>query len=113
MKTLTKALFLIACFSLFAVAGTPAQAQDTEDKQDYLIVVSNSRDKAANEKVLKDVKSKFEDAGMYYDDESKQYYVYVERYYAKTGADYAVWWLKKEHKELPKVWAKAVPPGAK
>ncbi len=113
MKTLTKALFLIACFSFFSIAGTSVQAQEAEEKQDYLIVVSNSRSKADNEKVLNDVKSKFKDAGMYYDEDSKQYYVYVERYYAKTGAEYAVWWLKKEHKELPKVWAKAVPPGSK
>lgn len=113
MKTLTRSFFLIACFALFSVATTSALAQTAEEKQDYLIVVSNSRDKAANEKVLADVKSKFDDAGMYYDADSKQYYVYVERYYAKTGAEYAVWWLKKEHKELPKVWAKAVPPGTK
>jgi hypothetical protein len=112
MKTLTKYFLLVACFTFLSVASTSAQTQSAEPK-DYLIVVSNSRDKAANEKVLADVKANFEDAGMYYDDTTKQYYVYVERYYARDGADYAVWWLKKEHKELPKVWAKAVPPGAK
>lgn len=112
MKTLTKYFLLVACFTFLSVAGISAQTE-TEAPKDYLIVVSNSRDKAANEKVLADVKANFEDAGLYYDSETEQYYVYVERYYAKTGADYAVWWLKKEHKELPKVWAKPVPPGAK
>ena len=111
MKTLTKQLFLI----LFLVGlAAPAVAQSTEqDKKDYLIVVSNSTNKAANEKVLADVKATFADAGLYYDAETKQYYVYVERYYSKSGADYAAWWIKKEHKDLPKVWAKEVPPGAK
>lgn len=103
-------IFFLACLLCFATA-TYAQDTSSSDKKDYIIVVANSKDKAANEKVLSDVKKKFKDAGIYFDDETKQYYVYVERYYVKSGADYAVWWLKKEHKDLPKVWAKAVPPG--
>ena len=112
MKTLTKQLFLL--FFMIGLA-MPAMAQSggEESKKDYLIIVSNSRDKAANEKVLSDVKATFEEAGLYYDENTKQYYVYIERYYSKSGADYAAWWLKKEHKELPKVWAKEVPAGAK
>ena len=90
-----------------------AQAQDNVDRKDYLIVVANSADKAANESTLSDLKSKFKDAGMYYDSKEKQYYVYIEKYYSKSGADYAVWWHKKENKQLPKVWAKAVPVDSK
>lgn len=94
--------------------STLAQAQtDNADRTDYLIVVSNSSDKAANEKVLSEMKRRFKDAGMHYDDAEKQYYVYIEKYYSKSGADYAVWWHKKEHRMLPKVWAKAVPVIAK
>lgn len=106
-----RTIFLLAC--LFCLVSlTNAQDTPKTDKKDYIIVVSNSKDKAANEKVLEDVKKTFKDAGIYFDDETRQYYVYIERYYVKSGADYAVWWLKKEHKELPKVWAKAVPPGS-
>lgn len=112
MKKFAKQLFLIL---LLVGLAAPAMAQSTTDesKKDYLIVVSNSTNKAANEKVLADVKDTFADAALYYDANTKQYYVYVERYYSKSGADYAAWWIKKEHKELPKVWAKEVPAGAK
>ena len=108
MKALPKHLTLLLLLLIFAA---PATAQET--KSDYLIVVSNSRDKAANEKVLSDLKDEYKDAAMYYDSETRQYYVYVERYYSKTGADFAVYWLKKNRSNLPKVWAKAVPPGSK
>lgn len=104
---------MLTCFALISVVSVSAQDESADDKKDYLIVVSNSRDKAANEKVLADVKSKFDEAGMYYDESTSQYYVYIERYYVKSGADYAVWWHMKENKDLPKVWAKAVPPGTK
>jgi len=108
-KHLTLLTFLIA------LMASPALAQTSEQttKSDYLIVVSNSRDKAANEQVLADMKDKYKDAAMYYDSETRQYYVYIERYYSSTGADFAVYWLKKNRENLPKVWAKAVPPGAK
>ncbi|GHE62280.1 hypothetical protein GCM10011340_16790 [Roseivirga thermotolerans] len=85
-------------------------AQDkVDDKKNYLIVVANSADKAANEQVLEQMKKKFKDAGLHYDAKEKKYYVYIEKYYSKSGADYAVWWHKKENPDLPKVWAKAVP----
>ena len=105
---------LLLLLFLIGMATTPVMAQTSEaEKNDYLIVVSNSRDKAANEKVLSEVKDKYKDAGLYYDADTKQYYVYVERYYSKSGADFAVYWLKKNRPNLPKVWAKLVPPGAK
>jgi len=105
-KTFITLMMLMA----LCVISVSAQAQsDNVDRKDYLIVVANSSDKAANEKTLSDLKSKFKDAGMYYDSAEKQYYVYIEKYYSKSGADYAVWWHKKENKQLPKVWAKAVP----
>lgn len=101
----TLIMLMALCFISISV-----QAQsDNVDRKDYLIVVANSSDKAANEKALSELKSKFTDAGMYYDSAEKQYYVYIEKYYSKSGADYAVWWHKKESKQLPKVWAKAVP----
>ena len=84
MKTLPKYFLLITCLSFFMLFSAQAQTSETKEQYDYLIVVSNSRDKAANEKVLNDVKATFEDAGLYYDEETKQYYVYVERYYAKS-----------------------------
>lgn len=112
MKTLPKHLFLGLLVMCFAITSAFAKEQ-TKEKKDYLIVVSNSTDKAANEKVLADVKGDYEDAGLYYDSSTKQYYVYIERYYVKSGADYAVYWLKKNRPGLPKIWAKAVPPGAK
>lgn len=111
MKTLLRPLALFVFLLGFSAGSLSAQA--TEEKKDFLIVVSNSTDKAANEKVLADIKDTFKDAGIYYDQDTRQYYVYVERYYSKSGADYAAWWIKKEHKELPKVWAKQVPAGAK
>ncbi len=111
MKSLPKHLLLL--LFLVGLTATPAMAQtDDAEKSDYLIVISNSKDKAANEKVLSEVKGQFKDASLYYDSETKQYYVYVERYYSKSGADFAVYWLKKNRSSLPKVWAKAVPPGA-
>ena len=101
--------FLIVC--ALSLVGLQAQAQSDNDVEriDYLIVVSNSSDKADNEKILKEMQSKFKDAGMHYDESENQYYVYIEKYYSKSGADYAVWWHKKENKDLPKVWSKAVP----
>lgn len=105
---------LLLLLILVAFAATPAAAQTSEaEKSDYLIVVSNSRDKAANEKVLSEVKDKYKDAALYYDADTRQYYVYVERYYSKSGADFAVYWLKKNRPNLPKVWAKVVPSGSK
>lgn len=109
MKRLVYTL-LFAC-GLMLSNGLYAQSEAQDENKDYLIVVSNSKDKAANQEVLDKMKKDYQDAGMYYDSESGQYYVYIERYYKKTGADYAVWWHKKEKKGLPKVWAKAVPPG--
>lgn len=111
MKTI-KHLTLLFILVGFVATSAMAHTQEAE-KNDYLIVVSNSRDKAANEKVLSEVKEKYEDASLYYDEDSKQYYVYIERYYSKSGAEFAVYWLKKNRPNLPKVWAKVVPPGAK
>ena len=102
----------ILIMSVISLAPVTAQTAKEEPK-DFLIVVSNSADKAENDKVLADVKKTFEDAGIYYEESSRQYYVYIERYYSKGGAEHAVWWLKKEHKELPKVWAKEVTAGAR
>lgn len=109
MKRIINAAFIVFFLGFMSVQ---AQAQSTDqdvERIDYLIVVSNSSDKQANEKVLSDMKSKFKDAGMHYDASENQYYVYIEKYYSKSGADYAVWWHKKENKDLPKVWSKAVP----
>lgn len=109
-----KTFVLLCSFMMISLMSLSVQAQDQQvDRKDYLIIVANSSDKAANEQALSNMKKKFKDAGMYYDATEKQYYVYIEKYYSKSGADYAVWWHKKENKDLPKVWAKAVPVEAK
>ncbi len=101
---------MIAVVALCLISfSAQAQSDDDVQRNDYLIIVANSADKADNEKVLADMKKQFKDAGLYYDESEKQYYVYIEKYYSKSGADYAVWWHKKENKDLPKVWAKTVP----
>lgn len=107
MKKVYSTLIVLVALCFVSIS-VQAQTDDNVDRKDYLIVVANSSDKAANEKTLSDLKSKFKDAGMYYDSAEKQYYVYIEKYYSKSGADYAVWWHKKESMQLPKVWAKAV-----
>ena len=91
---------------MFFTNGLFAQT-DRSNNKDYLIIVSNSKDKA--ELILDKMKKEYEDAGMYYNNDSGQYYVFIERYYVESGADYAVWWHKKENRDLPKIWAKAVP----
>ena len=110
MKRLTFIFLFMCSLSLFYTAQ--AQTEEKENK-DYLIVIANSKDQAACQKEFDKVKSDYEDAGILYDVETDQYYVYIERYYVKSGADYAVWWHKKENKDFLKVWAKAVPPGTK
>ncbi len=104
-----KTFLILSVVMAVCLMSFSAQAQDDNvERKDYLIIVANSADKAANENTLASLKSKFKDAGMYYDASEKQYYVYIEKYYSKSGADYAVWWHKKENKYLPKVWAKPV-----
>jgi hypothetical protein len=109
MKRIINSAFIVFFLGFMSIQ---AQAQSTDqevERIDYLIVVANSSNKAENEQVLQKMKEKFKDAGMHYDASQNQYYVYIEKYYSKSGADYAVWWHKKENTDLPKVWAKAVP----
>ena len=84
---------------MFLTNGLFAQT-DRSNNKDYLIIVSNSKDKA--ELILDKMKKEYEDARMYYNNDSGQYYV-------ESGADYAVWWHKKENRDLPKIRAKAAP----
>lgn len=108
MKKLVLSLFVMAAVCCVG-SSLKAQSDNDVERIDYLVVVANSTNKAENEKVLDQMKKRFKDAGMHYDESSKQYYVYIEKYYSKSGVDYAVWWHKKENKDLPKVWAKPVP----
>ncbi len=113
MKTLFKYVTLVLCLVFFSAEKLNAQVGQETERMDHIIVIANSTDKTANEQVLAETKKNFKEADIYYDEDSKQYYVYVERYYSKAGADYAVWWLKRNHPELSKVWSKAVKPGSK
>ncbi len=109
-----KRIIFALLFASGLIFSVPSKAQtETKERMDYLIVVSNSKDETASQKVFDQVKGNYQDAGIIYDLDTDQYIVYIERYYDKAGADYAVWWHKKEKKGLPKIYAKAVPAGTK
>tara|TARA_R110001592_G_scaffold65885_8_gene202355 strand:- start:1561 stop:1896 length:336 start_codon:yes stop_codon:yes gene_type:complete len=106
-----KILMLILCLGFFAPMTTNAadvKPDETTLATNFIIVVGQYPAKTNADDLLKKMKPDYKDAGIFYDDAEKKYYVYIETYYAKSGADYAVWWMKKNRPTLPKVWAKTI-----
>lgn len=106
-----KILMLMLCFGLlapFAVNAADVNPDEIEVAKNFIIVVGQYPAKSNADDLLKKVKPDYKDAGVFYDDVEKKYYVYIETYYSKSGADYAVWWMKKNRPTLPKVWAKTI-----
>tara|TARA_A100000171_G_scaffold27682_1_gene25763 strand:+ start:73 stop:408 length:336 start_codon:yes stop_codon:yes gene_type:complete len=106
-----KILMLMLCFGLFApftVTATDVNPDELTVAKNFIIVVGQYPAKNNADDLLKKVKPDYKDAGIFYDDAEKKYYVYIETYYSKSGADYAVWWMKKNRPTLPKVWAKTI-----
>lgn len=102
---------LMLCFGLFApfaVSATDVKPDEVKVAKNFIIVVGQYPAKSNADDLLKKVKPDYKDAGIFYDDAEKKYYVYIETYYSKSGADYAVWWMKKNRPTLPKVWAKTI-----
>ena len=106
-----KTLLLLFTFCLmFQVQAfeQPNMATDNVVAENYIIVVGQFPSESSAKELLAQVKKEFMDAGVFYDEIEKKHYVYIETYYAKSGADYAVWWLKKNRPALPKVWSKTI-----
>ncbi|MGW8123905.1 hypothetical protein ACV07N_14700 [Roseivirga echinicomitans] len=106
-----KILMLMLCIGLFApitINAADVQSAETTIAKNFIIVVGQYPAKTNADDLLKKMQSNYNDAGIYYDDVEKKYYVYIETYYSKSGADYAVWWMKKNRPALPIVWAKTI-----
>jgi hypothetical protein len=98
-----KTLLLIFTFCLIVNLQATEKAADN-----FIIVVGQFSNESSTKELLTTMEKEFKDAGVFYDANEKKHYVYIETYYAKTGADYAVWWLKKNRPSLPKVWSKTI-----
>jgi hypothetical protein len=106
-----KTLLLLFTFCLIVNLQATERAVDpTKDlvAENFIIVVGQFSSESGTKELLTTMKKEFKDAGLFYDSNEKKYYVYIETYYAKTGADYAVWWLKKNRPSLPIVWSKTI-----
>tara|TARA_R110000822_G_scaffold164491_1_gene305020 strand:- start:178001 stop:178342 length:342 start_codon:yes stop_codon:yes gene_type:complete len=106
-----KILMLMLCLGLISPLATNAadgQPTETTVAENFIIVVGQYPAKSNADDLLKKMKPNYKDAGVFYDDAEKKYYVYIETYYSKSGADYAVWWMKKNRPTLPIVWAKTI-----
>lgn len=111
MNFMKKSIFtLFALCMLFQLQATESTESSikTEIAENYIIVVGQFPSESNAKELLSQVKKEFKDAGVFYDEVEKKHYVYIETYYAKSGADYAVWWLKKNRPSLPKVWSKTI-----
>ena len=114
MKRMTTFLLSLAVMTAEALtmqANEPT-VQETTVAENYLIVVGTFNSESAGQDLLKEMKKNHKQAGIYKDPENNRYYVYIERYYSKHGAEYAVWWHKKNTSYLPKVWHKPIPADA-
>ncbi|MFT7381169.1 MAG: hypothetical protein ACI9Z3_001053 [Roseivirga sp.] len=106
-----KTLLLIFTFCLIVNLQATEKAADTTNDivaENFIIVVGQFSNESSTKELLTTMEKEFKDAGVFYDANEKKHYVYIETYYAKTGADYAVWWLKKNRPSLPKVWSKTI-----
>ena len=106
-----KTLLLLFTFCLIVNLQATERAVDpTKDlvAENFIIVVGQFSSESSAKELLSRMKKEYKDAGVFYDESEKNHYVYIETYYAKSGADYAVWWLKKNRPSLPKVWSKTI-----
>jgi hypothetical protein len=105
----TLLILLTFCFAI-QLSASEKPLNDSKDNiaENFIIVVGQFSNESSAKDLLTKVKKEFKDAGVFYDEVEKNHYVYVETYYAKSGADYAVWWLKKNRPSLPKVWSKTI-----
>jgi hypothetical protein len=103
-------VFLFTFCIMFQIQATEVATKNMEDNiaDNFIIVVGQFSSESSAKELLSNMKKEFKDAGVYFDEKENNHYVYVETYYAKTGADYAVWWLKKNRPTLPKVWSKVI-----
>lgn len=101
-------MMCVGVFAPMAIKAADVQPTKATVAKNFIIVVGQYPAKASADDLLKKMKPDYKDAGVFYDEAEKKYYVYIEIYYSKSGADYAVWWMKKNRPTLPKVWAKAI-----
>lgn len=99
------------CLGLFTPITSQAKNTSLDGSivaKNFIIVVGQYPDKTKADDLFGKIKDDYKDAGIFYDESEKKYYVYIETYYSKSGADYAVWWMKKNRPALPKVWSKTI-----
>ena len=109
--TMKKIFVLLFCLGVLAPLSSQAvesTLNKVDEAENFIIVVGQYPEQTKAEELLGNMKEDYKDAGVFYDEKEKKYYVYVETYYSKSGADYAVWWMKKNRPALPKVWAKTI-----